>query len=84
MSFRYLHSFNLTLLDKQAWRLLIDPTSLSNVIFKHKYFPLSSILNADLWVRPSHIWQNIYQALPLLKEFLLWKVVNERTNSDLG
>lgn len=73
MGFRYLHFFNLA---KQAWLFLVDPTSLPSIIFQEKYFPTSSILNAELGSKPSYIWRSIFQALPLFKEGLLWKIGN--------
>lgn len=56
MGFRNPHFFfNLDLLAKQAWRFFSDPTSLSRFIFRHKYFPHSSLMDADLGVKPSYI-----------------------------
>ena len=37
-----LHEFNLAMLSKQGWKLVIDPSSLVAQIFKAKYYPHSS------------------------------------------
>lgn len=33
-------------------------------------------MNAELGSKPSYIWRSIFQALPLFKEGLLWKIGN--------
>lgn len=53
LGFRDLQSFNLALLAKQGWRMLINPDSLLTRIFKARYFPNSSFLEAPLGSRPS-------------------------------
>ena len=53
LGFRNLHSFNLAMLARQAWRLLQEPTSLSARILKAVYYPDRSILNAELGTIPS-------------------------------
>ena len=44
MGFRDLHSFNLAMLSKQAWRLIHDTNSLFYKVYKAQYFPNSSFM----------------------------------------
>ncbi|XP_042969200.1 uncharacterized protein LOC122301912 [Carya illinoinensis] len=48
LGFRQLEDFNLVMLAKQGWRMLMDPTSLVARIFKDKYFKNVSLLEATL------------------------------------
>ena len=44
MGFHDLHSFNLAILSKQAWRLIHDTNSLFYKVYKAQYFPNSSFM----------------------------------------
>ena len=48
MGFRDLYSFNLAMLSKQCWRLIINPGSLCARVLKAKYYPNVSLLQATL------------------------------------
>lgn len=48
LGFRDLESFNKTLLVKQCWRIINNPSSLAARIMKEKYFKHDSILEAKL------------------------------------
>ncbi|XP_066396356.1 uncharacterized protein [Miscanthus floridulus] len=47
LGFRDLHSFNMAMLAKQAWRLLQNPTSLCARLMKAKYYPSSDVMKAE-------------------------------------
>ncbi|KAK6163122.1 hypothetical protein DH2020_002963 [Rehmannia glutinosa] len=53
LGLRNLKAFNMALLCKQAWRLLSCPSSLLARVFRAKYYPHSSLLDASLGNRPS-------------------------------
>jgi hypothetical protein len=57
LGFRYLEIFNLALLAKQAWRMLIRPESLCFQVLKSVYFPCSDICNVSIGSNPSKTWR---------------------------
>lgn len=59
MGFRDLKTFNLSLLAKQGWRLLLDPDSLWARVMKGRYFPNCSLLDAKKWGKASWAWSSL-------------------------
>lgn len=51
-----LYSFNLAMLDKQAWRLVDHPYSLYAKVLKANYHPNSYVLNAGPKAGSSFTW----------------------------
>jgi predicted DNA-binding transcriptional regulator AlpA len=76
IGFRDLHAFNLALLAKQVWRLTQNSESLLYRVYKAKYFPSCSFLNAKIGSNPSFIWRSFLGARDLVKEGSKWKVGN--------
>uniref|UniRef100_A0A803QN19 Reverse transcriptase domain-containing protein n=1 Tax=Cannabis sativa TaxID=3483 RepID=A0A803QN19_CANSA len=60
MGFRSLRDFNLAMLGKQGWRLLVKHDTLASKIFKARYYPQGNYLTAELGSNPSFIWSSIY------------------------
>ncbi|KAF5462683.1 hypothetical protein F2P56_018670 [Juglans regia] len=76
MGFRELHSFNLAMLPKQAWRLIHYPQALVSKVLKAKYFPHGQFLNAKLGHKPSYIWRSIMAARDVIVKGTRWRVGN--------
>ncbi|XP_073360407.1 uncharacterized protein [Aegilops tauschii subsp. strangulata] len=82
MGFRDLHGFNLAMLARQAWRMLTVPDSLCARLLKAKYFPDTSILDAQPKVGISYTWRSILKGVQLLKEGVIWRV-GDGTNINI-
>ena len=76
LGFRNLQAFNLAMLSKQAWRILMNPCSLIARIYKAKYFPYSDILGAKLGSSPSYAWRSIFNSLEVIRKGTRWRVGN--------
>ncbi|VFQ72106.1 unnamed protein product [Cuscuta campestris] len=66
MGFRDISAFNVALLGKQGWRFLTNPAALVSQVFKARYFPKTSFLDAKLGHNPSYCWRSILAAQNLL------------------
>lgn len=76
MGFRDLHSFNKVLLGKQCWRILTKPESLMARIFKARYFPHGSFMDATTGSRPSATWSSLLKARGLISRGLRLRIGN--------
>uniref|UniRef100_A0A803PW73 Reverse transcriptase n=1 Tax=Cannabis sativa TaxID=3483 RepID=A0A803PW73_CANSA len=74
MGFRNLRDFNLSLLGKQGWRLLTRPQSLAARLFKARYYPNGTFLNAQLGSNPSFVWRSILESQSLIRQGTRWCV----------
>ncbi|KAK5840242.1 hypothetical protein PVK06_009131 [Gossypium arboreum] len=54
LGFRNMSQFNIALLAKQGWRLLVNPNSFVAQVLKAKYFPENDFLNSRLGNRSSY------------------------------
>lgn len=76
LGFRDLHLFNIAMLARQAWRLLIKPDTLCGQVLKAKYFPEGNVLQAILKDEISYTWRSILKGVELLKDGIIWRVGN--------
>jgi hypothetical protein len=74
LGLRDLGMFNEALLAKQVWRLMHNTSSLFYRVFKPKYFPRCSILEAKPSCRGSLAWKSILGATQLIDKGLIWRV----------
>jgi hypothetical protein len=74
LGFRDIHAFNMAMLAKQAWRLLINPDSLCARILAAGYFPGGELLKAKLKTNMSYTWRSVLSGLNLLKKGIIWRV----------
>ena len=76
MGFKDLAMFNDALLAKQAWRVMHTINSIFSRVFKSKFFPDCSILEALMTSKGSYAWQSILQGREVLKKGARWCVGN--------
>ena len=69
MGFRSLRDFNIALLGNQGWRLLKYPERLVRKIYKARYYPQGSFLNAKIGSNPSYIWRSVLESQKCHKEW---------------
>ena len=62
LGFRDLQAFNLAMLAKQAWCLIHNNGSLFYRVYKARYFPNTSFLDAELGNNPSFVWRSLLAA----------------------
>ncbi|XP_019181687.1 PREDICTED: uncharacterized protein LOC109176752 [Ipomoea nil] len=67
LGFKRLHEFNLALHGKQGWCLLTNPASLMARVFKARYFPKTSFLEAILGGCPSYVWRSVMASQMLIR-----------------
>ena len=68
MDFWDIQDFNLALLAKQAWRLIHNTHSLFYKVYKSRYFPNRSFMNAELGNNPSYVWRSLMTARDIITE----------------
>lgn len=82
LGFRDIELFNLSLLARQAWRLIEGPmTMLSARILKAVYYPSVSFLDSDLGAHPSQIWRAIIDGRDVIAQGIIKRIgTGEDTN----
>ena len=66
MSFKKLQGFNIAMLGKQTWRMVVDTSSLVCRYFKARYFHSTSFMDADYGSNPSYIWRSLLAAQQMI------------------
>jgi hypothetical protein len=72
--YRDLHLFNLAMLARQGWRLLLEPDSLCAQVLRSKYYPDGELLNSVEKPGFSYSWRSIVCGLKAVKEGMIWRV----------
>ena len=76
MGFRDLALHNDSLLAKQAWRLLHNHSSLFYKVFKARFFPHCSIMEAMDSRSTSYAWRSILKGRDVLQRGVRWEMGN--------
>ena len=76
MGFKELSLFNDALLAKQTWRLLHNTNSLFYKVFKSKFFPNCSIMEAKEGYGGSYAWRSILKGREVIRRRVTWRVGN--------
>ena len=79
MGFRNLAHFNDALLAKQAWRLLHNKGTLFYKVFKAKFFPNTSLLEAKDTSSGSYAWKSILYGRDVINDGACWRVGNGKS-----
>ena len=74
MGFKDLTLFNEAMLAKLAWRLLHDDNSLFFRVFKARFFPSGTILDAKDSASASYAWRSILKGRDVIQKGALWRV----------
>ena len=76
MGFCELMKFNEALLARQVWRLLHNKESLFHKVFKAKFFPHGTIMDARHSTRASYAWKSILNARHVITKGTRWQIGN--------
>lgn len=79
MGFRDIHAFNLIMLAKQAWRLIQGSHSPFFRVYKARYSPNCSFMEAEIGNNPSFVWRSLLETRDLTRAATVWKVGDERS-----
>ncbi|XP_027150078.1 uncharacterized protein LOC113750280 [Coffea eugenioides] len=79
LGFQDIQCFNTALLAKQVWRMLTNSNLLVSKMVKGRYFPKSSILDAQVKNGASWIWQSLHSSIGMLESELRKQVGNGNT-----
>ena len=74
MGFQDIYTFSLATLTKQAWQLIKETLSLLYWVYKVRYFPHYSLMEAELGSNPSFVWRSLLQAHDVIREGSVWEV----------
>lgn len=76
MGFRNVREFNISLLGNQGWMLINHPEKLVSKIYRARYYPRGSFLNAKIGNNPSYIWRSVLESQSIIRKGIGCKVGN--------
>jgi hypothetical protein len=74
LGFRDFHSFNMAMVAKQGWNFMHKSNSLVARLYKARYFPNHSFLEANLGNNPSFAWRSIWRSREVLTYGCRWQI----------
>jgi ribonuclease HI len=74
LGFRDFKAFNMAMVAKQGWKIMTRTDTLVAKIFKARYFPHSSFLEANLGSNPSYVWRNLWKSCNVIKLGCRWNI----------
>ncbi|XP_019179708.1 PREDICTED: uncharacterized protein LOC109174921 [Ipomoea nil] len=84
MRFKDLKNFNLAMLGKQAWRLLTSPDTLVAKVYKVRYYPNTTFVDAKVGGCTSHSWRSIMAAHDMVVARVRRRIGNGKTTLIWG
>ncbi|XP_019182405.1 PREDICTED: uncharacterized protein LOC109177491 [Ipomoea nil] len=79
LGFKELHTFNIAMLGKQAWRLLTKPDSLVSRVYRARYYPKGTFYDAKVGNNPSFCWRSIMAAQSMICSGTRRRIGNGKT-----
>ena len=76
LGFKEIEKFNDSLLAKQVWRMINNLNSLCHCVFKARFFPNCSILEAKDSSIGSYAWKSILSARDVIRKGMVWRIGN--------
>ena len=76
MGFKDIKKFNDSLLAKQVWRMINNLESLCHRVFKARFFPDCSIMDAKESTTGSYAWKSILSAIDVIRKGMVWRIGN--------
>ena len=76
LGFKEIEKFNDSLLAKQVWRIINNSNSLYHRVFKARFFPDCSILDAKDSTIGSYAWKSILGARDVIRRGMVWRIGN--------
>ena len=84
IGFRDLTMFNDSLLAKQAWRLLHDQNTILYKVFKARFFPNKTIMEAKDSRLSSYAWRSILIGRDVIQRGVRWRIGNGEKKLEFG
>lgn len=76
MGFRNLKDFNVALLAKQGWRMVMEPQAFWAQLLKSKYFPNGDFLRAGKGAKSSWAWSSLLVGRNIIMRGARWQVLD--------
>ena len=76
MGFKDIEKFNDSLLAKLVWRMINNPESLCHRVFKARFFPDCSIMDAKESTTGSYAWKSILSARDVIRKGMVLRTGN--------
>jgi hypothetical protein len=64
----------MAMMAKQDWHIMMYPNTLVARIFKARYFPHSSFLEANIENNPSYVWRSLWKSRHVLTLGCRWRI----------
>jgi hypothetical protein len=74
LGFRNFKAFNMAMVAKQGWHIMMNQNTLVARIFKARYFPNSSFFEAKLGNNPSYVWRSLWKSRHILTLGCRWRI----------
>ncbi|KAL8112083.1 hypothetical protein AgCh_019690 [Apium graveolens] len=81
LAFKKLKDFNIVMLAKQSWRLMLECNPLVSQVMKTQYYPKTDFLNATMGSNPSYLWRSLIVTQETMKQGMRRRIGNGLTTT---